>query len=94
MLGETLHDPVLIVWDEPKRETNLRNHGVDFIAVSEGFDFAGADVSASYGGRFKATASLGDALLTLVFLLLGTEGISLISARPASKKERRAYDNR
>ena len=85
---------MVIVWDEPKRERNLRDHGIDFIDVREGFGFAEADVVASYQGRFAATGFLGEIMLTVVFSPLGTEGISLISARPASRKERRAYDSR
>jgi uncharacterized DUF497 family protein len=35
-----------IVWDEPKRETNLAKHGLDFAAFADGFDFDGAVVVA------------------------------------------------
>lgn len=80
-----------IVWDPPKRETNIRNHRIDFVDVKAGFDFAAALTVASYGGRFASIGMLGDDLVTVVFLPLGTEGISIISARPASRKERRAY---
>lgn len=33
-------------------------------------------------------------MITVVFAPLGTQAISLISARAASRKERRAYDER
>jgi uncharacterized DUF497 family protein len=46
----------------------------------------------SYAGRIKAIAWFGDDLAVLVFAPLGAEGISLISLRPASRKERKAYD--
>lgn len=49
---------MLIVWDEPKRATNLREHEVDFADVRARFDFATADIVASYKGRFAATGFL------------------------------------
>ncbi len=85
---------MLILWDEPKRATNLREHEVDFADVRAGFDFTTTDIVPSYKGRFAATGFLGDAMITVVFAPLGTEAISLISARAASRKERRAYDER
>lgn len=53
--------------DEPKRHSNLDDHGIDFTDVREGFDFTTADILASYEGRYKATGFLGDSLITVVF---------------------------
>lgn len=82
---------MVIVWDEPKRKTNLRVHGLDFADIADRFDFTTADLSASYGRRYRATNVLDAGLVTVVFAALGTEAISIISARPASRKERKAY---
>jgi uncharacterized protein len=35
---------VKIIWDEPKRLSNLVKHGLDFADIEEGFDFDGAIV--------------------------------------------------
>jgi uncharacterized DUF497 family protein len=88
-----------IFWDEPKRLTNLRDHGLDFADVDAEFDFSDASITPTYAGpdgrsRFKATGFLDNELVTLVFSRLGTEAISLVSLRPASLKERKAHDSR
>ncbi len=88
-----------IVWDEPKRITNLKIHGLDFAEVEDGFEFAEALIAPSYesehgGSRFIAVGMLDGDLVSLVFAPLGTEAISLISLRPASKRERKAYAHR
>lgn len=59
--------------------------------------FEEAMIRASYPGpdgrpRFIAIGPLDDRLVTVVFSPLGTEGFSLISLRPASRKERRLYE--
>jgi uncharacterized protein len=77
---------VIIVWDEPKREANLDKHGIDFAAINESF-FLTAIVRPARNGRFAAIGRVDD-VIVVIFALLGTEGISLVSARPASRKER------
>jgi len=86
-----------IVWDEPKRDRNLRSHGLDFAAARDRFDFAGAWIEPSYPGkdgraRFIAVGPLDGDIVTLVFSRLGTEAISLISLRRASRKERKRHE--
>lgn len=39
-------------------------------------------------GRWMAIGQLGDTILAVIFVPLGTEGLSVISIRPASRKER------
>ena len=87
------------VWDEPKRLSNLRDHGLDFADAKERFDWERAQITPSYRGkrgeiRFVAVGVLDDGLVTLVFAPLGTEAVSFISLRPASRKERKRYDER
>lgn len=84
-----------IVWDEPKRQTNLATHGLD-LADAESFDWDTALVVPGHAGesgrpRFRAIGWLGNDLVTLVFSPLGAEAISVISLRPASRTERRLY---
>ena len=63
-----------------------------FVIVSNGT----AQIKVSYSSvdgrqRLVATSFLDGSLVTLVFSLLGTEAISLISLRTASRSERRLY---
>ena len=85
-----------VVWDERKRQINLREHRLDFADIRDGFDFSRAVVRPTYPGRdgrprFKAIGPLGNSLVALVFSPLGTDGISLISMRRAGRAERRLY---
>jgi uncharacterized protein len=85
------------VWDELKRERNVREHRLDFADVDSFFDFAQSVVIPTYAGRdgryrFKAIGTLKDKLVVLIFSPLGTEAISLISLRPAGRQERRLYE--
>ena len=80
-----------IVWDEPKREANLIKHQMDFASLTEGF-FESSVVVPVKEGRYAAVGHhFGDAIL-VVFAVLGTEAISVISMRPASRSERRLID--
>lgn len=82
-----------IVWDEPKRRANLEKHGLDFADVSE-LDWGNAVVEdgkpdADGRRRLKAIGYFRDGTAAVVFAILGSEAISIISFRPASEKERR-----
>lgn len=88
---------MLIVWDEPKREANLQVHGLDFADARDRFILEDSIVLATYPGRdgaprFIAIGPLDDRLVAFVFSPLGTEAVSLISLRPASRKERRLHE--
>lgn len=76
-----------IVWDEPKRIANIEKHGLDFEAVSFEFFLASVVVPAK-NGRSKAVGRLDDGTVVVIFVTLGTEALSVISMRPASKDER------
>lgn len=87
-----------VIWDEPKRQTNIATHGFDFADARDRFEWATARIARSYpsrrgGSRFIAVGYLDDSLVALVFSPLGTEAISAISLRPASRKERRRYED-
>lgn len=86
-----------IVWDEPKRRRNVETHGLDFVDARDRFVWDGALILPTYPSRhgtprFAATGYLDGDLVTLVFAPLGTEALSFISLRPASRRERRGYD--
>jgi uncharacterized protein len=79
---------VRITWDEPKRISNVDNHGVDFAAIGGSF-FDEAVIQRAKGGRWKALGRLGGVVVAVIFKPLGVEGLAIISARAASRKERR-----
>jgi uncharacterized DUF497 family protein len=81
-----------IVWDEPKRLSNLDKHQLDFRDLTPGF-FEDATVFPTYDGRLAAIGQLADRTLTVIYFELGTEALSIISMRYASPKERmRLYE--
>ncbi|WP_226018932.1 BrnT family toxin [Novosphingobium sp. FKTRR1] len=77
---------MIIVWDEPKRQANLVKHGIDFAEIGPDF-FLSAQVVPAKAGRWAAIGML-DGVIVVIFAVLGSEGISIISARPASRSER------
>jgi len=78
-----------IVWDEPKRATNIAKHGLDFADLSFEF-FLSAKVVPSTDGRHIAIGEFNDMIIiAVVFKPLGSEALSVISMRPASTKERK-----
>ncbi|MGZ2457576.1 uncharacterized DUF497 family protein [Rhizobium anhuiense] len=77
-----------ITWDEAKRIANLQKHGFDFEDVYF-FDWKNAVITTSHGGRFKAIGYYEDGTAVVVYALLGSEAVSIISFRPASNTERK-----
>lgn len=77
---------MIVVWDEPKRLANLAKHGIDFADIDETF-FIDAAIGPARDGRHFAVGEL-DGTVIVIFVRLGTEGVSIVSARPASRKER------
>lgn len=83
-----------IVWDEPKRLSNIELHGLDFADAAE-FDWLSAIVRPSHSDRYRAIGLMGGrVVVALIFKPLGTEAISIVSLRLASKSERKMYGER
>jgi uncharacterized DUF497 family protein len=80
-----------IVWDEPKRIRNTAKHGLDFRDLDEDF-FVEALILNARSPRLKAVGILIEDVIAVVFAMLGSEGISVISMRRASRQERRLYE--
>ncbi len=76
-----------IVWEESKRRSNLAKHGLDFADLNEDF-FLSSMVVPAKAGRHMAIGRLASGVIAVVFAVLGSEGVSVISMRPASRKER------
>ena len=80
-----------IAFDETKRQSNIAKHGLDFAAVTIDF-FIDAVVLDSRAGRYMAINELnGEMVVTIIFAPLGSEAISIVSMRRASRKERAIY---
>jgi uncharacterized protein len=81
-------------WDEDKRLVNIKNHGIDFVDVSEVFDgdiFTVEDDRYSYGEqRFVTFGLLKGSVVAVVNTDRG-EYIRIISVRKATKNEYRTY---
>jgi uncharacterized DUF497 family protein len=77
-----------IVWDEPKRLSNIDKHGLDFADLTTEFVESAVVVTGKHD-RLLAVGRLFDDAVAVVFARLGSEAISIISMRPASEKERR-----
>jgi uncharacterized DUF497 family protein len=82
-----------ILWDEPKRLANIKKHGLDFADLNETF-FDDALVLPSYHKRWRGIGKDTRGVITVVFVTLGTEAVSVISMRPADRYERELYAQR
>ncbi len=83
-------------WDETKRQSNLRKHGVDFREVVHfQWDSAmvGEDRSEDYGeARYRALGFIHNHLMMMVFTTRD-ECVRVISLRKATSQEKRSYGN-
>jgi len=64
---------------------------MDFAALNEAFFEESVMVPAKLG-RIAAAGRYHDGVILVVFAMLGTEALSIISMRRASRKERRLID--
>ena len=83
------------VWDERKRTANLAKHNLDFEEIIH-FGWSRAVIepgtpSSTNKPRFKAVGFFEEELAIVIFALLGTEAISIISFRTASSIEKRKF---
>jgi uncharacterized DUF497 family protein len=80
-----------IVWDESKRLANIANHEMDFADLDETL-FENSVIAPAKFDRLAAVGHHPNGIILVVFVKLGTEAFSVISMRPASRKERRLID--
>ena len=85
-------------WHEAKNQANIRKHGVSFETARRIFRstvLTWLDVRRDYGeDRYISIGRIGPAARIVVAYTNRAGRIRLISARPASRKERQAYDER
>ena len=85
-------------WDEEKARRNLRKHGVSFDEANSVFDdplfltFADPEYSRNER-RFIIMGESAKGRLLVVSYTDREEAIRLISARPVTNKERKAYES-
>jgi len=85
----------VFAWDEAKREANLVKHGVDFVdaleVFADPFRIERTDRRREYReDRHQAVGRVGDQVVFVVYTLRGNAR-RIISARRASRNERRTY---
>ena len=81
----------MLIWDEPKRLANLSKRRFDFEDAAF-FEWERALVVDSYSGRLKAIGKFRGRTVVVVYTRLGDEALSIVSFRPANRKERKLYD--
>ena len=82
-------------WDEAKNQANIRKHGVSFEVAKRIFVrpvLTSPDRRKNYGEDRYVTIGQAEQAALIVVTHTGRAGrIRLISARPASRKERKLY---
>jgi uncharacterized DUF497 family protein len=81
-------------WDEAKRRSNLRKHGIDFVGVEqlfEGVTVTILDDRADYGEERFVTFGLLDGRVVAVAHTEADKVIRIISVRKATKNEESGY---
>lgn len=85
-------------WDEQKNQANIRKHGISFEIAKRIFDqpmLTRSDQRQNYGEtRYVSIGQLEDAVSIVVAHTHRNGRIRLISARPASRKERERFHER
>jgi uncharacterized protein len=80
-----------ISFDESKRIQNLEKHGLNFSDLGLEY-FADSLVVPAKLGRYMAIGVLARDVIATVFVKLGSQGLSIVSMRRASRKERKTYE--
>lgn len=85
-------------WDENKNKINITKHGIDFSDVVEIFEhpmLVLADRRHDYGeDRWIGIGLLKMIVAVVVFTEMGAERVRIISARKATKYERKKYSKK
>jgi uncharacterized protein len=85
-------------WDDGKCALNIVNHGYDFADMAEVFDgrflVTRQDKRADYGElRYNSLCEFRGRIINLTFTPRAGK-VHLISVRPASREERKVYDDK
>ena len=82
-------------WDDAKAAFNLRKHGISFVAAQRVFDDENASAvddfdSSADEDRYLITGIVGANFVTVSYTLRDNR-VRIISARPATKREKDGY---
>jgi uncharacterized DUF497 family protein len=89
---------VTFTWDPAKASANLKKHGVDFREAATAFDdtwsvaFPDTDHSWSEQRYVIIGVSARGRLLVVAYVEVNANLIRILSARPATSRERRFYE--
>lgn len=81
-------------WDEAKRKSNLRNHGIDFVGIEKVFEGETAtipDDRFDYGEERFVTFGLLDGRVVAIAHTETGEVVRIISVRKATKNEESSH---
>ena len=85
-----------VVWDVKKAGVNIRKHSIEFSHAATVLDDPQAVTIEDKRHNEQRFVTIGrdllNRILVVVYAYAGTEEIRLISARKASPKEKRAYE--
>ena len=83
-------------WDENKRVSNIQKHGIDFVDVPRMYDWPVFTTLDEYKidieERWIGIGFLDFRFVAVVFIEIDDEVIRIISARKATKQERKQYE--
>ncbi len=85
-------------WDENKNKSNLKKQGIDFSDAQKVFNdednLIAPDLRKDYGeSRWKIIGKVYGVIISVIYTIRN-EAIRIISARRASKKERKEYNSK
>ena len=81
-------------WDESKRKTNLRKHGIDFVGIEklfDGYTVTVEDATMDYGEHRFISLGILEGRTVVVVHTETEEEIRVISVRKATKHEEKSY---
>jgi len=84
------------IWHEPKRQSNLKKHGIDFASAESVFagpTFTFEDDREVYGERRWVTIGLLGIKVVVIVHTETNDEIRIISLREANKNEQRLFFN-
>jgi uncharacterized protein len=84
----------MLIWDEPKRKLNVKNHGFDFDkcdAIWDHFTVTREDKRQDYGEQRLVCFGLPTGVVVVLVYTERAKGPHVISLRKAEKHEARYY---
>jgi uncharacterized protein len=81
-------------WDENKRRSNLEKHGIDFVEAMVALNEPHLEIDVIKNGEFRVLAICQQTMrIIAIVYVIRSEKYRIISARVASRNERRKYSD-